>query len=77
MNPLQLTELLIGQALSVNAERHQRWTTASYRVAAVLPNAPILVADIQKAGRLDCVVGELEREMARLTAKRTTSHVRP
>lgn len=66
MTALHLCESLLLQSLSTTTERAARWSNASYRVAQVLPEHFILVADIQQVGRLDCVVSALEGDIARL-----------
>jgi hypothetical protein len=70
----QLCALLLGQALSINAERAKRWQDASWRVARILSEHPILGVDLQQIGRLDCVVGQLESESARLLSSDEAQH---
>lgn len=66
MTAIQLCELLLEQSLSTNAARFERWSNSSHRMAGIVPEASVLVADLQQIGKLDCVVTKLEDDIARV-----------
>lgn len=72
MTALQTCESLLTKCL--NRDRLKLWTDASHRIAKILPEHSILLVDIQRIGRLDCVICKLERDIVEVLSDGQSNH---